>query len=67
MDYRCYFLDMGRRIVSRREFDARDDGEAQWLARELYALYAECAESHHGWELWQGNRLVISLPESIPA
>jgi len=67
MDYRCYFLGPDRRIVSRREFEAHDDDEGKWLAGELYAIYTECAESHYGWELWHGTRLVISLPEAVPA
>jgi hypothetical protein len=64
LEYRCYFLDPDGRIASQREFEAHDDEEGKLLAAELYALYAECAESHDGWELWQGKRLVISRPSS---
>jgi hypothetical protein len=67
MEYRCYFLGPDRRIVSRRDFEAQDDEEGKWLASELYAIYAECADSHHGWELWQGSRLIVSLPATAPA
>lgn len=59
LEYRCYFLGPDGRIVSRREFEAHDDDEGALFARQLYALYADRAESHHGWELWQGKRVVI--------
>lgn len=67
LDYRCYFLGQDRHITSRRVFEAHDDDEGKILAGELYAIYTECADSYYGWELWQGKRLVISLPESMPA
>ena len=65
--YRCYFLDAEGHICSRREFEARDDGEAIILARALYALYVECALSHHGFELWRrSRRVLIEKPEAKP-
>jgi len=60
LDYRCYFLDAEGHIRSRREFEAKDDTEGVVLARALYAVYAECAPSHHGFELWQRSRLILT-------
>ena len=60
LDYRCYFLDAEGHIRTRREFEAKDDAEGVLLARALYAVYAECAVSHHGFELWQRSRRVVA-------
>jgi hypothetical protein len=61
--YKCNLRNANGRTVTHRKFDAHDDWEALMFARELHAIYAECASSDGGWELKQGKRRVFSEEE----
>ena len=64
--YRCYFLGRDGQFVGAETFPAKDDHEALWLARRLYAIRAECADTwHYGFEVWHGPRRVHSEPMSL--
>lgn len=60
--YRCYFLGAGEAqsrtrpsIESAENFAAESDAEA---LRQAEALYRTRVNQVHGFELWQGNKLV---------
>jgi hypothetical protein len=61
-DYRCYFLRPAMiffgahsAIDITEEFGAYTDGQARLMAESLYQMRSSRV---HGYELWQGNRLV---------
>jgi len=57
--YRCCLLASDGRITSRREYVAKDDAEAVEFGRAMYKTHEEAASVTHGFEVWQGVRLVV--------
>lgn len=57
--YRRYLLASDGRVNSRREYLAKDDPEAVELARAMYGTHEEVMSLRHGFEVWQGIRLVM--------
>lgn len=55
-DYRCYWLNDAARIKRPPEhLEAHSDAEAQDIADNLYRFQHHA----HGYELWQGSRLLV--------
>lgn len=68
--YRCYFLATGNpftgqstSIDAAEDLDAETDDEARAQAK---ALYRRRRNRVHGFEVWQGDRLVLRLPSLNP-
>ena len=69
-EYRCYFLRPATirfgapsSIDTTQEFTAATDDEARLIAE---TMYQKRANQVHGYELWQGNRLVHRRPADAP-
>jgi hypothetical protein len=57
--YRCCLFGSDGRVNSRREYLAKDDSEAIELGRAMYKTHEEATSVKHGFEVWQGVRLVV--------
>ena len=71
IEYRCYFLrsatirfGVPSSINNIEEFTAATDDEARLMTERLYQ---KRAGQVHGYELWQGTRLVVEHPIAAPA
>jgi hypothetical protein len=63
--YRCYFLGADGRFIGVETLEAPDDDAALVEARRLYAIHAASGDANrYGFEVWQGARLIHSVPET---
>lgn len=59
-----YFLDAGRHIAARDEFQAENDETAITIA---CLLYDACSDRSSGFELWRGARRLVPERDEGPA